>query len=43
MMNLKSNNPFCVIERNGLYINLLKNIALAKEHNPEVDPFWKVL
>jgi hypothetical protein len=32
---LKSDNPFCVIERNGLRINLFENIALAKEHNPE--------
>ncbi len=32
---LKSDNPFCVIERNGLRINLFENTALAKEHNPE--------
>ena len=32
---LKSDNPFCVIERNGLRINLFENTALAKEHNPK--------
>lgn len=32
---LKSDNPFCVIGRNGLRINLFENTALAKEHNPE--------
>jgi hypothetical protein len=32
---LKSDNPFCVIERHGLRINLFENIALAKEHNLE--------
>lgn len=32
---LKSNNPFCVVERDGLRINLFQNNALAKEHNPE--------
>jgi hypothetical protein len=32
---LKSDNPFCVIEKNGLRINLFENKALAKEHNPE--------
>lgn len=32
---LKSDNPFCVIEKNGLRINLFKNKELAKEHNPE--------
>jgi hypothetical protein len=32
---LKSKEPFCVIERNGLRINLFQNEALAKEHNPE--------
>lgn len=32
---LKSRNPFCVIERNGLRINLFENAELAKEHNPE--------
>ena len=32
---LKSKNPFCVIERDGLRINLFEDNALAKEHNPE--------
>ncbi|CAN5526685.1 hypothetical protein BH10BAC2_BH10BAC2_08460 [soil metagenome] len=32
---LNSKNPFCVIERNGLRINLFENKELAKEHNPE--------
>jgi hypothetical protein len=32
---LKSSNPFCVLERDGLKINLFQNAALAKEHNPE--------
>jgi hypothetical protein len=33
---LKSATPFCVIERNGLCVNLFENKALAKEHNPEI-------
>lgn len=28
-------NPFCVLEKNGLRINLFQNEALAKEHYPE--------
>ncbi len=32
---LKSNKPFCVLEKDGLRINLFENEALAKEHNPE--------
>jgi hypothetical protein len=32
---LKSNSPFCVIERDGLRINLFEDKKLAKEHNPE--------
>ncbi len=32
---LKSDNPFCVIERDGLCINLFENKELAKEHSPE--------
>ena len=32
---LKSKNPFCVIEKDGLRINLFEAIELAKEHNPE--------
>jgi hypothetical protein len=32
---LKSENPFCVIEKNELQIYLFENKGLAKEHNPE--------
>jgi hypothetical protein len=32
---LKSDNPFCVIEKNELHINLFQNKELAKEHHPE--------
>ena len=32
---LMSANPFCVIEKNGLRINLFQNHELAKQHNPE--------
>ena len=32
---LNTANPFCVIEKNGLRINVFQNRALAKEHNPE--------
>ncbi len=32
---LKSYQPFCVVEKDGLRINLFENAALAKEHNPE--------
>jgi hypothetical protein len=32
---LKSNHPFCVIEKDGLRINLFQDERLAKEHNPE--------
>jgi len=32
---LKSENPFCVVEKNELRMNLFENKALAKEHNPE--------
>ena len=28
-------NPFCVLEKDGLRINLFQNAALAKEHYPE--------
>ena len=31
----KSDNPFYVIEKDGLRINLFENNKLAKEHNPE--------
>jgi hypothetical protein len=32
---LSSRQPFCVVEKNGLRINLFENEALAKEHSPE--------
>jgi hypothetical protein len=32
---LGSNHPFCVIEKNGLRINLFENKELAGEHHPE--------
>jgi hypothetical protein len=32
---LKSRNPFCVLEKDGLRINVFQNEGLAKEHNPE--------
>jgi hypothetical protein len=32
---IKSNHPFCVLEKDGLRINLFENAELAKEHNPE--------
>jgi hypothetical protein len=32
---LKSKNPFCVIEKNELRVNLFEDKELAKEHNPE--------
>ena len=32
---LKSEKPFCVIEKNGLQMFLFEHAALAKEHNPE--------
>jgi len=32
---IKSSQPFCVLEKDGLHINLFENAALAKEHNPE--------
>ena len=32
---LKSRQPFCVLEKDDLRINLFENAALAKEHNPE--------
>ena len=34
-MKLTSAQPFCVVAKNGLRINLFQNEALAKEHNPE--------
>ena len=32
---IKSRNPFCVLEKDGLLINLFENTELAKEHYPE--------
>ena len=32
---INSARPFCVVEKNGLRINLFQDAALAKEHNPE--------
>ena len=32
---INSANPFCVLEKDGLRINLFENAELAKEHNPE--------
>jgi len=32
---LKSNNPFCVIQKNELQMFLFEHKELAKEHNPE--------
>jgi hypothetical protein len=32
---LETKRPFCVIEKNGLHINLFEDAHLAKEHNPE--------
>jgi hypothetical protein len=32
---IKSNKPFCALEKDGLRINLFENAELAKEHNPE--------
>lgn len=32
---LESHRPFCVIEKDGLRINLFEDKKLAEEHNPE--------
>ena len=32
---IKSDRPFCVLEKDGLRINLFENAELAQEHNPE--------
>ena len=32
---IKSGEPFCVLDRDGLQIYLFQNEKLAKEHNPE--------
>lgn len=32
---LNSAQPFCVLEKDGLRVNLFQDASLAKEHNPE--------
>ena len=32
---IRSRQPFCVLEKDGLRINLFQNAELAKEHYPE--------
>ncbi len=32
---IKSGSPFCVLEKDGLRINLFQNAELAREHYPE--------
>ena len=32
---IKSNQPFCVLDKNGISIYLFEHAKLAKEHNPE--------
>jgi hypothetical protein len=32
---LNTAQPFCVLEKNGLRINLFQEAKIAKEHNPE--------
>jgi hypothetical protein len=32
---IKSSEPFCVLEQDGLQIYLFESVKLAKEHNPE--------
>ena len=32
---LNSKRPFCVVEKDGLRINLFEDVKLAEEHNPE--------
>ena len=32
---IKSPDPFCVLEKDGLQIYLFEHVKLAKEHNPE--------
>lgn len=32
---IKSAKPFCVLEKDGLRINLFQDATLAKEHHPE--------
>jgi hypothetical protein len=32
---IKSSQPFCVLDKDGLNIYLFEDVKLAKEHNPE--------
>lgn len=32
---INAREPFCVLEKNGLRINIFQNKKLAEEHNPE--------
>lgn len=32
---LNAKTPFCVVEKNGLRVNLFENKELAEQHNPE--------
>ncbi len=32
---INSAKPFCVVEKDGLRVNLFQDAALAREHNPE--------
>jgi len=32
---LNSNRPFCVVEKDGLRVNLFQNKEYAEQHNPE--------
>ena len=32
---IKTHNPFCVVSKDGLRINIFENAELATEHNPE--------
>ncbi len=32
---LKTENPFCVIEKNGLQMYIFQHAELARQHNPE--------
>ena len=40
---LKSCQPFCVLEKNDLRINLFENAALAREHSPGFRLVTKIL
>ena len=32
---IKSSQPFCVLHKDGLHMNLFESAELAKQHNPE--------